>query len=314
MQAAKQLLYKTLAPQAARWLELLVGKRSTAVPSGMGKPFFILGSGRNGSTLLARLLNEQSELFLLPEQHALPFELLKWQLYRHQSWEQFYPRLLDRFWHNNMGWGLKDEDRVPLLEQLGSLPVAVQSAHTAYLVIQHYVAQRFHRQPRWLGDHSPLMTYFAPLLACEYPEARFLFLVRDPRDVISSYAQFTNSPYQHPAAAARRWAESAQVYAQLQRQVQSRLLLVHYESLVNSPQQSMGAIRSFLELPHAASNQQGSLISPALNPAHLDHLQEIDEPVHTYAIGKWQQQLSPEDLTLIKRRLAQPASQFGYAL
>ena len=52
--------------------------------------FFIFGSGRNGSTLLARLLNTHSQIFLPPEQFALPYTIIDWHsslfknpLYKH---------------------------------------------------------------------------------------------------------------------------------------------------------------------------------------------------------------------------------------
>ena len=39
--------------------------------------FFILGSGRNGSTLLASILNAHHNLFIPPEQFVLPYVIMK---------------------------------------------------------------------------------------------------------------------------------------------------------------------------------------------------------------------------------------------
>ena len=40
-------------------------------------PFFILGSGRNGSTLLASILNAHKDVFVPPEQFILPYTIFK---------------------------------------------------------------------------------------------------------------------------------------------------------------------------------------------------------------------------------------------
>ena len=39
--------------------------------------FFVLGSGRNGSTLLASILNAHKDIFVPPEQFILPYAIMK---------------------------------------------------------------------------------------------------------------------------------------------------------------------------------------------------------------------------------------------
>ena len=43
--------------------------------------FFILGSGRNGSTLLSSILNAHKSLFIPPEQFVLPYAIMKRYLF-----------------------------------------------------------------------------------------------------------------------------------------------------------------------------------------------------------------------------------------
>ena len=47
--------------------------------------FFIIGSGRNGSTLLGGMLNTNNNVFIPPEQYVLGYSLLKWNLKRYKK-------------------------------------------------------------------------------------------------------------------------------------------------------------------------------------------------------------------------------------
>ena len=50
-------------------------KKKTNVDS--SNSFFILGSGRNGSTLVASILNAHRDIFIPPEQFILPYAIMK---------------------------------------------------------------------------------------------------------------------------------------------------------------------------------------------------------------------------------------------
>ena len=52
------------------------------------EPFFILGSGRNGSTLLASTLSQYQNIYIPPEQFVLPYAIMKFRLFNFFSWKR----------------------------------------------------------------------------------------------------------------------------------------------------------------------------------------------------------------------------------
>ena len=83
----KKFKLRVLSPILIQCLNLFFGKRSkNSNIKNYQDPFFIIGSGRNGSTLLGGMLNTNAAVFLPPEQYILGYSLLKWNLKRHKNW------------------------------------------------------------------------------------------------------------------------------------------------------------------------------------------------------------------------------------
>jgi hypothetical protein len=143
-------------------------------------PFFVVGSGRSGTTMLRLILDANPEL-------AVPYE------------SQFVDSVITR-WPQYAPGGRLDVDRlmadigrrvdrmhISLDEaraRLRALPEPVTAGTAVSTVFQVYADQE--GKPRW-GDKTPRYARHIPLLASTFPNARFVHLIRDGRDVALSY-------------------------------------------------------------------------------------------------------------------------------
>lgn len=111
---------------------------------------------------------------------------------------------------------------------------------------------------RW-GCKSTFMVEHVDEVLAALPDARFLWLVRDPRDVAAS-AKRAVFGHCHPYRMALRWtAEQELARAALERWGPSVVHLVRYEDLVSAPDREIRAVCDFI----------GEAFEPAMLAHHL---------------------------------------------
>ncbi|MFE3021938.1 sulfotransferase family protein [Streptomyces sp. NPDC059256] len=111
---------------------------------------------------------------------------------------------------------------------------------------------------RW-GCKSTFMVEHVDDVLDQLPDARFLWLVRDPRDVVAS-AKRAVFGYCHPYRMALRWkAEQELARAALERWGPKVVHLVRYEDLVSAPDREIRSICDFI----------GEEVEPAMLAHHL---------------------------------------------
>jgi hypothetical protein len=218
----------------------IVGRlRRGGRPAGPPAPF-IVGVARSGTTLLRLMLDAHPDLAIPPETHFIPkvikacdepgnphdrvFELLT----THRRWPDY---------------GL---DAAELRDRLDRIdPLSAGDALRAFygLYAEH------HGKPRW-GDKSPSYVRRMRRVASALPEAHFVHLVRDGRDVALSQVEVDFGP-DEVAAVARRWVEGIAKARRQARRVS--YLELRYEDLVADPEPSLRRVCEFVELPWDAA-------------------------------------------------------------
>ncbi|HUR01232.1 MAG TPA: sulfotransferase [Nonomuraea sp.] len=176
------------------------------------------------------------------------------------------------------------------------------------------------------GDGSPDLIYSAPVLLQAFPDARFVQLVRDGRDVVadmlddpaclawfkpvmlSEETEFPN-PFlgvnrdEHrdrwkgmPAAgkSALRWRSAVRLSATLRKELPAgQLLTLRYEDLVRKPAEPVAALTEFLETRVSKIGLYGPRVSE---------------------VGSWRNRLRPGDLTLVEKVARQELTRLGYLM
>lgn len=166
------------------------------------------------------------------------------------------------------------------------------------------------------GDKTPFYTAFIEVLARCFPNARFLALVRDPRDVAESLHRTEWGRRWYPSLldAGMRWRYAiTAIERATPRLGPERILAVRYEDLVADPALWTRQICDFLHLPfdermlrfHETAPQQVPEGSKAWHQSTL-------QPISNSRIGLWKQRYRPEEVGLIEIACKREMRRWGY--
>jgi len=199
----------------------------------------IVGVARSGTTLLRLMLDAHRDLSIPPETGFIPSLV---QL--HSQGEQLR-RDAFRTITSAPTW----EDCNLPSEAFWNALTALAPFTTAGALRTFYrlYAER-HKKPRW-GDKTPLYCLHIDTIQSVMPEARFLHIIRDGRDVALSVRGLWFAPGNDIATIARDWCSRIETARRFGRQCQY-YLEIRYEDLVAQPVTELHRICIFLELPY----------------------------------------------------------------
>lgn len=102
-----------------------------------------------------------------------------------------------------------------------------------FALFHEQLAKREHKS-RW-GDQSELIEAFADPIFEAYPSAKFIHMIRDPRDRYSASKQKWTTSKGKAGAATAKWFYSARLAMKNSEKYPDNYLIVRYEDLVNHP-------------------------------------------------------------------------------
>lgn len=210
-------------------------------------PIFILGNGRSGTTLMRFMLNAHPDIYI-SEEVCYHF----WLRNVHGSYQR---RLYQFFQSFNYAWLRMDPQDV--LEGLPD-PLDWPDAARVYLRILQCKAAQYGKSR--YGEKGPLLTEELKQLFEQYPQARVIHMVRDPRAVVYSHFTMPWSTSSFIAANTMVWSNMHTLA-----RYQDRVLTVKLETLLAAPEPELRRILDFIGLPWNARVLQ-----------HVNHLPEND--------------------------------------
>jgi hypothetical protein len=145
-------------------------------------PFIVANPG-SGTTLLRMMLDAHSQLAIPPETHFIPDVIQRAREIRRSTDRKPTPDELAAVIAGNRRWGDFGLDEGELRERMAG-PEGSTNARRALRAFYSLYADR-HGKPRW-GDKTPDYLLAINRIARALPEARFVHLVRDGRDVALS--------------------------------------------------------------------------------------------------------------------------------
>ena len=155
----------------------------------------IVGSQRSGTTLLRMMLDAHSDLAIPPETNFLIPSLRI--LYSGNSSRRSFSNLLTK----GETWPDFGLDENVVLDELAR--VAPFSVSEAARCFYRLYAARFEKH-RW-GDKTPQYLLYMPAIEQLLPEASFIHIIRDGRDVAQSLRKTWFSPSQDIRVLAKLW-------------------------------------------------------------------------------------------------------------
>lgn len=273
--------------------------------------FFIFGSGRNGSTLLARLLNTHSQIFLPPEQFALPYTIIDWHSSLFKNPLYYTKKQLKRYFTNNQNWIWNTSDLSSLEEKIDHTGIRPRSLFKS--VLQYY-SELSGAKKEVFGDHSPITTSFYKYIYDEFPQDKYIFLLRHPYDVVLSYSKILNNPASNSVIACNKWNNSINAYDYLINKG-AKVILIRYEDLVTKTDETLAEILNFLEVKSQdLTKEKIENIEKSLGTKFQNHHKNLFNPINSSSVNKWKVDLDSDLALDIHKYLIKNSLRFNYDL
>jgi hypothetical protein len=237
-------------------------------------PFFIGGCYRSGLALLRLMLDSHPELSCGPESPALSFALAA------------------RDFQHTLG---------ELHERHFDLPPRRVRENFAAAIAEILDWRREARGKKRAGEKSAMNLLVFNDLAEIFPDAQFIHVVRDGRDVAASLverkwkspASGAVLPYcSDPTTAMTYWRSLVQIGLEAEQKMPARRLLrIHYEDLARRPVKTIAKIEAFL----GVSPSEEPLGFYARNLQQLAGLEKesagrLREPIDASSVGRWRKE------------------------
>lgn len=214
-------------------------------------PFFIVGCVRSGTTMLRDVLRNHPNLAAPEETHffrwAEPFGGIPFRKVVSGN------RVLKR--HREMD-GVEESEFQTILDQ----SISRSDLYRRYMRL--YIEKNKPGAKRWF-DKTPQNVYGAAMIAGEMPDAKFVHIVRDPMDVVSSLRIGKIVKVQNLVGACSYWNEAAEIINVVKKAFPERVYEVKYEDFTHEPFSEIAKMMSFLGEPYDPEYFKAIVMTPS---------------------------------------------------
>ena len=292
-------------------------------PPGPPAPF-VVGAARSGTTMLRLMLDAHAELAIPPETQVVP--------------EMISVSKEDGAGATEVAELLTTHRRFP------DFDISADDVRSRFAAIEPWdvgeAIREFFRlyaekegKPRW-GDKTPGYSRYIKKIQRHVPEARFIHLIRDGRDVrLSQLGRGSDHPT--PERHGRRWRKRV-LAAREQGESVPHYIEVRYEDLVLDTEPALRRLCAFLELEWdpgmlsfheraqdrlseiARDLPEGEELAEGRNRKHRTaedrlHLHRLtSEPPRRDRVGRWRSQMSVEDRAGFETEAGDLLTELGY--
>lgn len=265
-------------------------------------PIFVTGPDRSGTTLMFALLASHPSISMTRRTNM-------WRWFDGQFGLLADPANLDALIatlgrYKRLGDVAIDADRIKSI--VGDAPTYGEVFDA---VLRDHA--RSAGKDRW-GDKSLHTEHHADRLFSEFPDARVIHMMRDPRDRHASIVnRYDGVGRPSVAASSMRWLRSTRAGLRNVKRYEDRYLIVRYEDLAAEPLATLEAVCAFL-----GEDVDEAMLSMGGAPEHArgnSSFGTIDTgTISTRSIGRYKSALDPDDVTFIETVAAPHLARFGY--
>jgi Sulfotransferase family len=308
-----------LNPSRLRVVKRLNLKRHLRGRDEPGPPApFVVGATRSGTTLLRLMLDAHPDVGIPSETHFFH------KLVKRSERARISPELLADTIITHKRWGDFHLDADELRTRFDEIePFNLSDALRAFYGLY---AEK-HGKTRW-GDKTPGYLRYMRRIEWVLPEARFIHLIRDGRDVALSVLPMNWGP-SSITEAAELWVERVTI-AREQGALVNHYMEAKYEDLVTETETTLRRVADFLELPwdsamldyHERAEERlkekardlprkksrGDQPAAARMASHA----MAKQPPDPKRIGRWRTEMSADDRKLYESVAGELLAELGY--
>jgi Sulfotransferase family len=288
-----------------------------AGPEGPPAPF-IVGMTRSGTTLLRLMLDSHPALAIPPETHFLPEVIAAFREGRSDPEQVVDVMKANRRWPD---FEIAPEAMLERLREVAPLHEPGDALRAFY----GFYAER-EGKPRW-GDKTPGYATKMRRIWRALPEARFVHMIRDGRDVALSLERRQSGLSTKEVA--NRWSHRIRRTRKLAT-ILPHYLEIRYEDLVTRPAEVVREVSDFIELDydpamltyHERSQERLRELERPLRAedgkrgltaeSRLESHKLTAEPPRPDRVGAWREELSPENIAIFEQRAGKLLAELGY--
>jgi hypothetical protein len=312
-------LSKTIDRYRNRGKIVLAGRRLRGrTPEPPPAPF-VCGVTRSGTTLLRLMLDSHPELAIPGETHWLP-KLIKAFERSKQTADDAAALIID-----HKRWGDFRLDGAELQQRIRALdPVTAADAIRAFYML-YAEREGKHRY----GDKTPGYVKEMRRIQRVLPEARFVHIIRDGRDVSLSHLRMNWGPETY-AESARLWRNRIRKARKMAPSI-DHYMEVHFEDLVDDTEGVVRRVCEFIDLDFEPvmlsyhERAEGRLAEKARElprknrppqpaEARLESHRLAKEPPRSDRIGMWRERMTEEEVAEYEAVAGDMLVQLGYEL
>jgi hypothetical protein len=274
------------------------------------RPIFIVGVHRSGTTLLRFMLSSNPRIFIPPESDFIPRFFLgrPHRPLTEERVERLLAIIFDKYRFAKEWQGARPDAAEFFRQMADPTPAAFLD-----LLYNRYAAQN--GAVRW-GDKTPIYASYIGLLQAIFPEAQFIHIIRDGRDVALSMLEKWGQKELHVDLyfAARNYVRRINhVRAAATHLPAGSFYEVHYERLVANPERELRAICRFLDESYVPEMVESHKLGQERIEPDSFHAR-VRRPPSTDQVGRWQREMSFSDQRLFGRVAGDLLHELGYSV
>lgn len=275
---------------------------------------FIVGCGRSGTTLLQSLTNSHPNIVSTDE---CLFVIALYPLFgKIKNWTKVdILRFADALQEVQVfkRWLLNKEE---LTQKL--LSVMEIADYPLLCKMVYYEMRNDKEKVMVLIDKNPLHSLFLRRLLTIFPEAKFIHIIRDPRDNINSNIRRFNK--KNTFFLAEKWVGFNAAIEKVKRKSPDIFFTIIYEEMVTNAENVFMPLCQFLgvaydtsimnnQFPERIQSYEGLKFYDQVKRTH----ESLLEPINTTNIGKWRSEMSAYDMAITELITAKFAHKYyGY--
>jgi hypothetical protein len=276
--------------------------------------FFIMGRPRTGTTLLRSLFDAHPNV-QVPWECQFILNLYpkygKLEYWNHETLDQFYSELLEQWQFKS--WNI---DHEKLKSDLHEYEGEISYASVCQVVYLNHISFYPKETISLIGDKNPGYSIYYDRLKNIFPDAKFIYILRDYRD---NFHSIKNVDFELPfvSVVVYKWKHFYKKALRASLKYPGSFYFVRYEDLVSEPVHQLQRICDFLGVPYVPEVFDFYKMKSKAEETYpvvilKKHHKSLFNPVNTSRIGLWKTSMTERQVRIADLVAGKYGGQAGY--